>query len=75
MPGAKGKSGGRRAGAGRPATDRPVRTLALSAEARQELSIITRNQRAVRNNPKLSQRQILEELIHAKWLECQQPQA
>lgn len=69
MTGKKGKSGGQRAGAGRPATTRPVNTLALSEQARQELAILTRNQRAVRNNSKLSQRQIVEELIHAKWVE------
>lgn len=69
MTGRKGKSGGQRPGAGRPATTEPVRTLALSSPARQELSILTLNQRGIRNNHKLSQREFLEELIHAKWLE------
>jgi hypothetical protein len=69
MTGKKGKSGGRRPGAGRRATDAPVRTISLSAESRQELAILTQAQRAVRNNPDLSQRQIVEELIHAAWLE------
>ena len=61
--------GGRRAGAGRPATIRPITTIALSPQARQELSILTLNQRGVRNNPDLSQRAVLEEIIHARWLE------
>jgi hypothetical protein len=72
MTGSKGKSGGSRIGAGRrakntdPAADS---TLAVSAQARQELRILTLRQRAVRNCATLTQRQILEELIHAAWLD------
>lgn len=69
VTGKKGKSGGRRPGAGRRATDTPVSTISLSTEARQELAILTQNQRAVRDNNDLSQRQIVEELIHAAWIE------
>jgi len=69
MPGIKGKTGGQRAGAGRPATDNPVTTLALSREARQELRILTMERQAIANNKAITQRQVLEGLIHAAWLE------
>lgn len=69
MAGIKGKSGGRRAGAGRHASNPEPVTLRLSPQARQELRILTLNQRALRNNPLLSQAQLLAELVHEKWLE------
>jgi len=69
MPGVKGKSGGQRAGAGRRAKTEPVATIALSSQAQLELSILTRHNRIIRGSPKLSQRQVAEELIHAAWLE------
>jgi hypothetical protein len=42
--------------------------VSLSAASLSELRIITAEQRGVRNNPKLTQRQIVEELIHREWL-------
>lgn len=69
MPGVKGRSGGQRAGAGRHATHPEPATLRLSPQARQELSILTQNQRALRSNPRLSQAQLLAEIVHEKWLE------
>lgn len=69
MPGVKGKSGGKRAGARRPSTTAEPATLRLNPQARQELRILILNQRALRNNPQLSQAQLLAEWIHEKWLE------
>lgn len=62
-------NGGKRAGAGRRATTTEPATLRLGPQARQELRILTLNQRALRNNPQLSQAQLLAEWVHEKWLE------
>lgn len=69
MPGIKGKSGGRRSGAGRHAANLEPATLRLNAQARQQLRILTLNQRALRNNPQLSQAQLLAEFVHEKWIQ------
>jgi len=62
-------NGGARAGAGRPANPtRETGILKLSAAALSELRVIVAEQRGVRNNPALTQRQIIEELIHREWL-------
>lgn len=68
-----GNGGARIAGPGkrigRPPKDAKRSTADIGPAARQELTILTLNQRGVRNNPLLTQRQVLEELIHAAWLE------
>lgn len=62
-------NGGARVGAGRPANPtRETGILKLSAAALSELRVIVAEQRGVRNNPALTQRQIIEELIHREWL-------
>lgn len=62
-------NGGARAGAGRPPSPtRETGILKLSAAALSELRVIVAEQRGVRNNPALTQRQIIEELIHREWL-------
>lgn len=78
MPGKKGRSGKGSGGSGRnqgrPAltTGSQATTLAISASARQELRIITLHLRAARNNHALTQRQVVEQLIRAAWLDYEQ---
>lgn len=69
MPGVKGKSGGRRAGSGRPPTTRPLTHIVLSPAARHQLAVLTEWLRQERNDSKLSQRQMVEELLQAAWTE------
>lgn len=45
------------------------RVINLSAEAQQELRIITLHLRGIRNNPQLTPRQVIEEMIKQRWLE------
>jgi hypothetical protein len=69
MPGTKGHSGGPREGAGRRGTDNPVTTLRLRPKYRRMLAVLTAHQRNLRNDPRLSQRALLEEWIEEKWRE------
>lgn len=68
MSGTKNKSGGRRPGAGGKPTDSPATIGKFSPQARQELRILYLSQRAIRG-PRFSQRQLIEEWIHEKWIE------
>ena len=72
MPGVKGKSGGKRSGAGRHATLEPVTTLALGKLAQRQLAILTKERRQLGGNVKLSQREVAEQLIAIAWSELDQ---
>lgn len=63
------RRGGRRPGAGRPAINEPVTTVTLSEVARQELRILTLHRRQLSGNSRLSQRAVVQQLIHAAWVE------
>ena len=45
------------------------RRLALSDDAKQELRIITLHRRGITDNRELTPDEVVEELIHAAWLE------
>lgn len=72
MSGTKGKSGGKRAGTGRHATVKPVATLALSKLAQRQLAILTEERRQLGGNARLSQREVVEQLIAIAWSELDQ---
>jgi hypothetical protein len=68
MAGTKNRLGGRRPGSGGIPTDSPATIGKFSPQARQELRTLYLAQRAIRG-PRFSQRQLIEEWIHEKWLE------
>lgn len=72
MPGVKGKSGGKRSGTGRHATVKPVATLALGKLAQRQLAILTEERRQLGGNTRLSQREVVEQLIAIAWSELDQ---
>ena len=72
MPGVKGRSGGPGRGQGRHATLKPVSTLALCELAQRQLAILTKERRQLGGNVKLSQREVVEQLIAIAWSELDQ---
>jgi len=56
-------------GTGRKPKKLDPQVINLSAEAQQELRIVTLHLRGIRSNPQLTPRQVIEEMIKQRWLE------
>lgn len=76
MPGVKGKSGApgrpRKAGPGRPLSEKPLTRIMLDSDHAAKLSIVTKSRRHLTGNMQLSQRQVVESWIDEAWAEIDQ---